>query len=201
MPDDTPVTAHGQDPFATEDLTEADRKGIIEAILFVAGNPVPVEDIARVIGVSEEELEKTLSVLESEYDYERRGIRLLRFGKHVQLTTRAEYAPYVERLLQPIQKQTLSQAVMETLAVIAYRQPATKADVEAIRGVKCDYSVQALLNKGLIEEVGRKETLGRPILYGTTDAFLRHFCISSLEDLPELNFGEIEAVTASQSEE
>ena len=163
--------------------------------MFVAGNPVPVEDIARAIGVSEEELEKTLSVLESEYDYERRGIRLLRFGKHVQLTTRAEYAPYVERLLQPIQKQTLSQAVMETLAVIAYRQPATKADVEAIRGVKCDYSVQALLNKGLIEEVGRKETLG------TTDAFLRHFCISSLEDLPELNFGEIEAETASQTEE
>ena len=80
---------------------------------------------------------------------------------------------------------------METLAVIAYRQPVTKGEIEQIRGVKCDYSVQSLVSKGLVEEVGRKEALGRPILYGTTDAFLRHFCISSLADLPEIDFSAL----------
>ena len=89
-------------------------------------------------------------------------------------------------LLQPIQKQSLSQSIMETLAVVAYRQPVTKAEVEQVRGVKCDYSVQSLVNKGLITELGRKETLGHPILYGTTDNFLSHFGIESLADLPPL---------------
>ena len=104
------------------------------------------------------------------------------------------------------QKQSLSQAVMETLAVIAYRQPVTKAEIELIRGVKCDYSVQMLVSRGLIEEVGRKEALGRPILYGTTDAFLRHFCLTSLGDLPEIDFSalaekiaEAEAKQASEA--
>ena len=92
----------------------------------------------------------------------------------------------MERLLQPVQRQTLSQTVMETLAVIAYRQPATKGEVEQVRGVKCDYSIQSLLQKGLIKEVGRKEALGRPILYATTDAFLEHFGISDIRELPPL---------------
>ncbi|NLF27194.1 MAG: SMC-Scp complex subunit ScpB, partial [Clostridiales bacterium] len=93
--------------------------------------------------------------------------------------------------LQPVRKQPLSQAALETLSIIAYRQPVTKADIEAVRGVKCDYSVQALLNKGLICEAGRKETLGRPILYQTTDEFLRHFGISSLAELPMAALGQI----------
>ena len=113
------------------------------------------------------------------------GICLKRFGSHIQLSTRPDYAPQIEKLLQPIQKQSLSQAALETLAVVAYKQPVTRLDIEAVRGVKCDYSVQSLMNKGLIEEVGRKETLGRPILYGTTDAFLSHFGLTSLEDLPQ----------------
>ena len=87
---------------------------------------------------------------------------------------------------------------METLAVIAYKQPVTKAEIEQIRGVKCDYSVQSLVSKGLIEEVGRKETLGRPILYGTTDAFLRHFCLSSLSELPEIDFSALTAKLSAQ---
>ena len=118
----------------------------------------------------------------------RRGICLKRFGNHIQLSTRADYAPYVERLLQPIQKQPLSQAVLETLSIIAYRQPVTKGDIEGVRGVKCDYSVQALLNRGFIEECGRRETLGRPLLYQTTDKFLQHFGIQSLDELPSVNF-------------
>ena len=170
-----------------------ERVGIVEAILFVTGNAVEKKEICRAIELTEGELEETLDALESGYDFDRRGLRLLRFGAHVQLATRPDYAPYVEKLLQPVQKQSLSQAVMETLAVIAYRQPVTKAEIEQVRGVKCDYSVQSLLTKGLIEEVGRKETLGRPILYGTTDDFLRHFCISSLSELPEIDFSKLAA--------
>ena len=168
-----------------------ERVGIVEAILFVTGNAVEKREICRALEIMEDELEETLDAMESGYDFDRRGLRLLRFGAHVQLATRPDYAPYVEKLLQPVQKQSLSSAIMETLAVIAYRQPVTKAEIEQIRGVKCDYSVQSLTVKGLIEEVGRKETLGRPILYGTTDAFLRHFCISSLSDLPEIDFSKL----------
>ena len=174
-------------------LELGERVGIVEAILFVTGNAVEKKDICRAMEISEAELEETLDAQESGYDFERRGLRLLRFGAHVQLATRPDYAPYVEKLLQPVQKQSLSQAVMETLAVIAYRQPVTKAEIEQIRGVKCDYSVQSLVAKGLIEEVGRKEALGRPILYGTTDAFLRHFCLTSLSELPEIDFSALAA--------
>ena len=170
-----------------------ERVGIVEAILFVTGNAVEKKEICRAMELTEGELEETLDALESGYDFDRRGLRLLRFGAHVQLATRPDYAPYVEKLLQPVQKQSLSQAVMETLAVIAYRQPTTKGEVEQVRGVKCDYSVQSLITKGLIEEVGRKEALGRPILYGTTDAFLRHFCISSIAELPEIDFSRLAA--------
>jgi segregation and condensation protein B len=159
---------------------------VIEAILFVAGEPVQLADLQKALEVSPLELNMAVNALESDYDFNRRGIRLKRFGEHIQLATRAEYAPYVERLLQPVQKQSLSQAAMETLAVVAYRQPITKAEVEAVRGVKCDYSVQSLVHKGLIAETGRKEAVGRPILYGTTDAFLGHFGITSLQDLPRM---------------
>ena len=129
--------------------------------------------------------------LERQLDDGRRGIALKRYGDHLRLETRPEYAPYVERLLQPVQRQSLSQTVMETLAVIAYRQPATKGEVEQIRGVKCDYSIQSLLNKGLIKEVGRKEALGRPILYATTDRFLEHFGLSDIRELPPLPQGAV----------
>ncbi|MBR6754022.1 MAG: SMC-Scp complex subunit ScpB [Clostridia bacterium] len=157
---------------------------VIEAILFVAGEPVEVHELQRALEVTEDETWQAIDALDSDYSYHRRGICLKRFGNHIQLSTRADYAPYVERLLQPIQKQSLSQSAMETLAVIAYRQPVTKLEIEAIRGVKCDYSVQSLVNKNLIEVVGRKEALGRPMLYGTTDFFLSHFGLSSLNDLP-----------------
>ena len=179
-------------------LELSERVGIVEAILFVTGNAVEKKEICRAMEITEPELDETLDALESGYDFDRRGLRLLRFGAHVQLATRPDYAPYVEKLLQPVQKQSLSQAVMETLAVIAYKQPVTKAEIEQIRGVKCDYSVQSLVSKGLIAEVGRKETLGRPILYGTTDAFLRHFCLSSLAELPEIDFSKLTAKLSTQ---
>ena len=178
-------------------MEQADIPKVVEAILFVSGEPVETAELERALEVTTLELSAALDELESGYDRERRGLRLLRFGGHVQLGTRSDYAPYIEKLLQPVQKQTLSQAVMETLAVIAYKQPVTRGEIEAVRGVKCDYSVQSLMNKRLICEVGRKETLGRPILYGTTDEFLRHFGISSLAELPTVDFSAIDAALAA----
>ena len=161
-------------------------KGRIEAILFVAGEAVPIRDMAKALQTDEKELKAALKDIGSEYDYEQRGFMLKRFGDKVQLATRPLYSEDVLRLLQPVQQQSLSQAAMETLAVVAYKQPVTRAEVEQIRGVKCDYSLQSLMMKGLIQEAGRKDTIGRPILYATTDTFLSHFGIQGLEDLPPL---------------
>lgn len=160
--------------------------GRIEAILFVAGDAVRTDELARALRVTPLELGQALDQLQSQYDFEQRGFCLRRFGQQVQLATRALYAQDVVRLLQPVQQQSLSQAAMETLAVVAYKQPVTRAEVEQVRGVKCDYSIQSLVNKQLIQEVGRKDALGRPILYGTTETFLSHFGLSSLDELPPL---------------
>ena len=171
-----------------EDVVEAagTLSGRIEAILFVAGEPVRIEDLAKALNVTVKAVENEVIKLRDEYDFHQRGFTLKRFGHQVQLATRALYSTDVVRLLQPVQKQSLSQAAMETLAVVAYKQPVTRAEVEQIRGVKCDYSLQSLMNKELIMEVGRKEALGRPILYGTTENFLAHFGLTTLEDLPPM---------------
>ena len=165
---------------------EGNLQGRIESILFVAGEAVAIPDLARALQISEAETDRELNRISSAYDYEQRGFMLKRFGNHVQLATRPLYADAVVRLLQPVQKQSLSQAAMETLAVVAYKQPVTRAEVEQIRGVKCDYSLQSLIYKGLIREVGRKDTIGRPILFGTTDEFLSHFGLRELSDLPPM---------------
>ena len=171
-----------------EDASEAagTLSGRIEAILFVAGEPVRIEELAKALNVSVRAVENEVTKLRDEYDFHQRGFTLKRFGHQVQLATRALYATDVVHLLQPVQKQSLSQAAMETLAVVAYKQPVTRAEVEQVRGVKCDYSIQSLVNKELIMEVGRKDTLGRPILYGTTENFLSHFGLTTLEDLPPM---------------
>jgi len=159
--------------------------GIIEAILFVSGDPVFIGDIASNLEIAQLDVEHAVEHIQKKYDEQHSGVRLHRFGKHIQLKTRECYAPYVEKMLQPIQRQSLSNAALETLAVVAYRQPVTRLDVEMVRGVKCDYSLQSLVNKNLIEVCGRKDTLGRPFLYRTTDEFLSHFGISSIEELPK----------------
>lgn len=165
---------------------EGSLKGRIEAILYVSGEAVSIRDMAKALQISESALKKALNEIRDEYDYEQRGFLLKRFGDKVQLATRPLYSEDVVRLLQPVQQQSLTQAAMETLAVVAYKQPVTRAEVEAIRGVKCDYSLQSLMIKGMIDEVGRKDTIGRPILYGTTDKFLSHFGIQTLDELPPL---------------
>ena len=166
---------------------------IVEAILFVAGDPVRVEDLAHAMNLTASEMQEALEQLSDHLTLEGRGIQLNRSGESVFLSIRPAFAPQVEAFLQTLQKRPLSQAVLETLSIIAYRQPCTRGDIEAIRGVKCDYSVQSLLNKGFIEECGQRESLGRPTLYRTTDAFLKHFGIETLEDLPSIELREPEA--------
>ena len=160
---------------------------ILEAILFVSGDPVRIEDLAHAMNLTVSEMSEALEALSDHLSLENRGIQLNRSGESVFLSIRPMYAPQVEAFLQPLQKRPLSQAVLETLSIIAYRQPCTRGDIESIRGVKCDYSVQSLLTKGFIEECGQRETLGRPTLYRTTDAFLKHFGIESLDDLPSVD--------------
>ena len=180
---------------------EGNLKGKIEAILFVAGEAVPLKELSRALKVEEKSLKTALKELQDEYDYNQRGFLLKRFGEKVQLATRPLYAEDVVRLLQPVQQQSLSQAAMETLAVVAYKQPVTRTEVEQIRGVKCDYSLQSLMNKHLIQEVGRKDTIGRPILFGTTDEFLSHFGLEDLEGLPPLPEAQNEEAAGEEPEE
>ncbi len=165
---------------------EGNLKGRIEAILFVAGEAVSIRNLARALQIGENEVRSVLNEIRDEYDYEQRGFILKKFGDNVQLATRPLYSGDVVRLLQPVQQQSLSQAAMETLAVVAYKQPVTRAEVEQIRGVKCDYSLQSLINKGMIREAGRKDTIGRPILFCTTDEFLSHFGLEDLKELPPM---------------
>lgn len=163
-----------------------DLRAKIEAILFVAGEPVAVGDLAHALNLTAMEMSAALEEMR-EYLDANSGLKLNYFGSQVQLSIQPQYAAAVEALLNPVQRMPLTAAVMETLSIIAYRQPITKSEIEAVRGVKCDYSVQSLLNKGLIQELGRRETLGRPMLYGTTDAFLRHFGIEDLSQLPSVS--------------
>ncbi|MBQ6595815.1 MAG: SMC-Scp complex subunit ScpB [Clostridia bacterium] len=161
-------------------------EAIIEAILFVAGDPVRIDALAHAMQLTRSEMEEQLDVFAEKLIMERRGIQLNRSGETVFLSIRPEYAPQVDAFLQPLRRRPLSQAVLETLSIIAYRQPCTRGDIEAIRGVKSDYSVQFLLDRKLIEECGQRDTLGRPVLYRTTDAFLQHFGLEALSDLPRM---------------
>ena len=156
----------------------------IECMLFIAGDPVPMPELQRVLDITELELNSLLQELHKFYKDNSRGIQLSVTDETVQLCSNSAYAAYVEQLLQPAQQKTFSQSLLETLAVIAYKQPATRADVEAVRGVRCEYAMSQLVKLNMIQPIGRKDAVGRPVLYGTTDAFLRQFGIGSIADLP-----------------
>lgn len=181
-----------------ENLNQDERMGAIECILFVSGEPVDIVSLQRTLGVTSLELQALLTRMESQYLAQKRGIILYRTEDTVQLISNRRYACFVEQLLQPAQTKSFSQAMLETLSIIAYKQPVTRNDIEAIRGVRCDYSVSQLLKLGLIREMGRKEAVGRPMLFGTTDAFLRQFGLRSLDELPSY---ETFCAQASEEEE
>ena len=174
-------------------MNQEELSGALEAALFAVGEPLDVNRICSAFKITQIEPDKREDINGGENS----GIRVLYFGGSVQMCTNEKYKAQLEDLLNPVQKKSLSQASLEVLSIIAYKQPITRAEIEEIRGVKCDYSVMWLLQKGLIQEMGRKETLGRPMLFGTTDLFLRHFGLSSLNELPrneeELNALEPDA--------
>jgi segregation and condensation protein B len=158
-------------------------KALLESLLFVADRAVTVEDLATALDVSTDEVESALRALEVEY--QARGVRLQRQGQRLQLVSAPEAGPVIERFLGLEISGRLSTAAMETLSIVAYRQPVTRAQVEAIRGVNSDSVLRTLVRRGLLEEIGRARTVGQPILYGTTFNFLEQFGLEGLKDLPD----------------
>ena len=159
---------------------------ILECMLFVAGEPVLITELARAMDLDTDTVRQLLTEMEAEYLAEGRGIVLLLTDDTAQLASNRDYVEYVERLVQPEQKKNVSQSMLETLAVVAYRQPVTRAEIESVRGVRCEYTVAQLQKLGLIQVVGRKDVIGKPMLYGTTDDFLRKFGLHNLSELPPL---------------
>ena len=168
-------------------MEEAEIKRAIEAILFAAGDPVGVDRMALAIGAGRDQIEENLKALMDAYSFERRGMRIIRLEDAYQMVSAQELSEVISRALETRKPPKLSASALETLTVIAYYQPTTKAFVEQIRGVDSSYTISALLNKKLIEEQGRLSVPGRPFLYGTTPDFLRTFGIASLDDLPEVD--------------
>ena len=166
------------------ELTELQR--IIEAILFAAGEPVEVTRLAQSIECDPKEIRQAVDALIDEFSFNRRGVRIIRLEDAYQMVSSGEMADYITKTLETRKPPKLSSSQLETLTIIAYYQPATKAMVEQIRGVDSSYSVGALLNKHLIEEAGRLNVPGRPIQYRTTPDFLRTFGMNSLQELPAI---------------
>lgn len=167
-------------------------KSAMESMMFTWGEPLEAKMAADVFNITKEEAYECFKELQAEYEQEGRGIVIREVNKAFQFVTREENADYVRRLCTPVKAKKLSQSALEVLAIIAYKQPVTKGEMEAIRGIKCDRVVEGLMNKNLIEEVGRSSAIGRPILYGTTDTFLKNFGFTSLKELPDIE--DIESV-------
>ena len=177
---------------------------ICEAILFAAGDPVEAERLCFVTETDPDELHEAMRELMDLYAFERRGIRILRLEDSYQMCSQNDLSPWVTKALETRKPPRLSASQLETLTVIAYYQPTTKAFVEKLRGVDSAYTVSALLNKKLIEESGRLEAPGRPILYRTTPDFLRTFGLESLDELPEMEkvvFSTAESLPAETAPE
>lgn len=161
-------------------------KACIEAMLFAAGEPVEADKMAQVLVLKPEEVIKIVSALQNEYLSRESGLRILKLGDCYQMCSGKEYIEDIRALLELKKNTPLSQAALEVLAIVAYNQPVTKAFIEQVRGVDCSGVLRSLSEKVLIEEKGRLDLPGRPLLYGTTENFLRCFGLESLEDLPEL---------------
>ena len=161
-------------------------KSAIESMMFIWGEPLSTKDIADILNIERKEAYECCKELEKEYEAEGRGIVIREVNKAFQFTTRKENLPYIERLCTPVRRRRLSQSALETLAIVAYRQPVTKGEIESVRGIRCDRVMEGLVKKGLVKEVGRSDAVGRPILFGTTDEFLQQFDLVSLKELPDI---------------
>ena len=161
-------------------------------MMFVWGEPLDVKVAAEVLNIDRREAYEYFLELQEEYEQEGRGIRIREINKSFQFVTEPDNAEFIERLCTPVKHRRLSQSALEVLAIVAYRQPVTKGEIEAVRGIRCDRVLDGLRSKALVTEVGRSSGIGRPILYGTTDEFLKKFGFAGIKDLPEIR--DIEAV-------
>jgi segregation and condensation protein B len=173
----------------TRDTEPLPLAALIESILFVASDPVPVPLLASVLDVKAGQVEEALQILEQEYW--KRGLKILRMGDRVHITTSPRAAQAVEKFLGYEHTTSLSRAALETLSILAYKQPLTRPQIDAIRGVNSESVLDNLIAKELVEEIGRTDGPGRPILYGTTETFLRHFGLGSVAELPVLELEEV----------
>ncbi len=162
-------------------------ESIIEAVLFTLGTAVEVKRLAQVAGVSEREIWEAAGALEEKYKDPGSGVTLLKLEQSLQLSTKTELYDYLVKIANSPRTYRLSDSVLETLSIVAYKQPVTRLQIEHIRGVSCAHAIDKLLEYDLIQELGRLNAPGRPILFGTTEEFLRCFGVESLEDLPQLN--------------
>ena len=172
-------------------MEEREIKSIIEALLFIWGDPLCLKDISNILEIDEKKVKETLDKMIDEFNFDRRGLKIARVKDDYQLCTRPEHHQWISKLSQQKTIKSLSTAALETLSIIAYGQPITKNEIEAIRGVRCDKAVETLVGRDLIEEKGRLERTGRPIIYGTTMEFLRYFGLENLDGLPSLKNFEI----------
>lgn len=161
-------------------------KSAFESLMFVWGEPLDAKTAAELFNISAKEAYDYFVELKEEYDQEGRGIRIREINKSFQLVTSSDNVEYIERLCTPVREKRLSQQALEVLAIVAYRQPVTKGEIESIRGIRCDRVLEGLMKRDLIQEAGRSGAIGRPILYGTTDAFLKHFGFQNLKELPDI---------------
>ncbi len=175
---------------------------IIESILFVSGTQVAISDICEKLEVSEKEISAAVKVLQEKYSGDS-GIQLLKFNKKLQFCSNPNYATEVSSVLNPIKERELSKSMLEVAAIIAYKQPVTRIDLEEIRGGNSEYAVSKLLELGVIEPVGRKDAVGKPVLFGTTDEFLKRFQISSLDELPDYEelINKIQLIHGNQNDD
>lgn len=161
-------------------------KSAIESMMYIWGEPLDIKEMAEVFNIDKKEVYECCRELAEEYEREGRGIVIREVNKSFQFVTRPENIDYIERLCTPVKQKRLSQSALEVLAIVAYRQPVTKGEIEAVRGIRCDRVIEGLSAKGLVAELGRSDAVGRPILYGTTDEFLKQFGFSSLKELPDI---------------
>ncbi len=163
-------------------------KSVLESLLFAWGEPLNINEISRILNISVQNVTTLLQEMTEQFTNDtNRGLVIQKFGTSFQITTRKENYEFIQSLLQTTINKSLSSAAMETLSIIAYKQPVTRIEIELIRGVKCSNLLKGILDKGLIKEVGKLDKPGRPTLYATTDEFLRHFGLISIEELPALN--------------
>lgn len=176
-------------------------EAVIEAILFTMGDSVEIEKLAAVIEENVRTTKKILAKMKEQYEQENRGISLIELDGSVQLCTKNDLYEYLIKIAKVPRKLTLTDTLLETLSIVAYKQPVTRLEIERVRGVSCDHAVNRLVEYDLIKEVGRLDAPGRPLLFGTTEQFLRSFGLKSLEELPELNPVQVEEFKHQAEEE